>query len=766
VTVDQKTEGQFRAPERAGDCVLPLSEVACSHLVTMHGPMVKAACHRILGDAALAEDAAQEVFLLLVRKLPSLPPRTILGGWLYVTACHLARTHQRTHARRRQRENQPEVMENLMNPAQDTLWRELEPLLDDAMLTLSERQRELVLFHYFQNNSQRAAAGLVGCSESVASRELAAAIESLRRFFSRHRVTVSGTALGTLLTANAAQASIGTATVAATLSSASALAGTSAVGTSIFLALMKTTTTTKIIAAAAAALLITSGAVHYLTSEHAQNAQPHAGDQPAPAVARADQSQSMSDVARTPATAARPSPATLSPSALAAGAKPPTQVYDEAALKAAREKLVKFQQRIYQLALMTNPLKVQELLLSEYGIRLSVDEIRTLQERGPKGFNFGVIEFWAAKQPQEALAWAASTLSGPNNGGVDFQQLFLDAARKTLPNLNRDTLAGTVPEGPGKAKMLDLAEATTDPYSLANRILAVTDPAERASRLKVLAQGWSNPDISVEWARQNLSGADKTAFYSQVGYNLAHQNPQAALQVLAELHGTDEYASTFEAMMRGLVQEGGLGQQAADLIDNSNLNPGDRADLISELARRWVRNDADATIAWVNTLTAPEDFRAAIPLLVSQLDNDRVSRTVEAYLKNRDPVMELALIEAAAPPGLYFDPQKSRLILDPLINRDRDLKLQSGEGSAVNKEEMLWNSVNLTAKRQAEAGQPVAAMEWLGTLPFASQSDYVKAVANVLTVWKLKSETEAAGWLQNSALNPTFKSNSQKAVQP
>ena len=31
--------------------------------------MVKAACQRILGDAALAEDAAQEVFLLLMRKL-------------------------------------------------------------------------------------------------------------------------------------------------------------------------------------------------------------------------------------------------------------------------------------------------------------------------------------------------------------------------------------------------------------------------------------------------------------------------------------------------------------------------------------------------------------------------------------------------------------------------------------------------------------------------------------------------------------------------
>ena len=119
-----------------------------------------------------------------------------------------------------------------------------------------------------------------------------------------------------------------------------------------------------------------------------------------------------------------------------------------------------------------------------------------------------------------------------------------------------------------------------------------------------------------------------------------------------------------------------------------------------------------------------------------------------------------------APPGLYFDPEKSRLILDPLISKDPGLKLTPGQGSGSSREEMLWSSVNQTARRQVEVGQPAAAMEWLATLPFASQSDYVKAVANVLTVWKLKSETEAAGWLHNSALNPTFKSDLQKAVQP
>jgi len=755
VSADNQPEAPFLAPQRAGDCVLPLTQEACSQLITLHWPMVKAACQRVLGDAALAEDAAQEVFLLLVRKLSSLPPGAILGGWLYVTAGHVARTHQRSHARRLRRENQPEVLESLMNPSQDSLWHELEPLLDDAMLTLPERQRQLVLSRYFQNNSQRAAASLLGLSESVASRELAAAIESLRRFFGRHGVTVSGAVLLTLLTTRAAHAALASASVVATISSASTLAETLTTAGPLLLGLMKTSTTAKIIVAVAAALITTSATLYYLAQKNSPSAGPNAGARPAPGATSLVASQSAPAVDTNPAT---PSLRTPNSTALAAASKAPP-LYDEAALRIAREKEQKFWQRIDQLALMGDSKKVQELLLSEYGIHLSADEVRQLQEKGQKAFRFGVVELWASRQPQEALAWAASALAEPHSGGGDFHQLFLDAARTSLPNLNRDTLAGMLPDGLGKDKLLDLAEAATDPLALASRILAVTDPAERASRLTVLAQAWSDSQTAVEWARQNLNGADKTAFYAQAGYNLAHQNPQAALQVLGELQGTDAYASTFEAMMRGMVQEGGLGQQAAQLIANSNLDPKDRADLISELARRWVQQDTDAAIAWANTLIAPEDIRAAIPLLVSQLDNNQISRTVESYLKNRDPVMEQGLIEAAAPPGLYFDPEKSRLILDPIIAQDPDLKLTAAQASGSTRDETLWNSVNQTAKRQAEVGQPAAAMEWLAKLPFATQSDYAQAVANVLTVWNLKSPTDAAHWVQNSSLDSTLKSS-------
>ena len=182
------------------------TSAACAKIVALHGPLVKSACRRVLRDEGLAEDAAQETFVLLVKKAPSLPPNTSLAGWLYHAACRTALNHQRAAMRRRVRENSTEAMNQMIPDSQPNLWNEIEPHLDDAMLALPERQRDLVVQCYFQNQSQRSAAAAMGCSESVVSRELNAAIEALRQFFARRRVAVSGVVLAGLLPAHAASA--------------------------------------------------------------------------------------------------------------------------------------------------------------------------------------------------------------------------------------------------------------------------------------------------------------------------------------------------------------------------------------------------------------------------------------------------------------------------------------------------------------------------------------------------------------------------------
>ena len=242
-----------------------LTAEACARIVAEHGSLVRAACRRILRDESLSEDAVQETFVLLVRKARTLPPRTPLAGWLYHAACCTARNHLRTAMRRHTRETSPEARAHLAPETSDDLWRELEPHLDEAMLALPARQRDLVVQCYFQNQSQREAARALGFSESVASRELHAAIETLRRFFARRGLGIGSGALVAAISANAARG----VALAASAQIVGAMLAAKHLAAGVSLAALIKSGTAKI----AAAILLAAGIIGYeIVSTHSRPA--------------------------------------------------------------------------------------------------------------------------------------------------------------------------------------------------------------------------------------------------------------------------------------------------------------------------------------------------------------------------------------------------------------------------------------------------------------------------------------------------------------
>jgi RNA polymerase sigma-70 factor (ECF subfamily) len=167
------------------------------------------ACRRILGDEALAEDAAQEVFVLYVRKRTRLPAEVCLGGWFYRSACHVARTLGRERRRRAAREEaamRGAEPERGVEDERARAWAELAPWLDEAMAALPERRRDLVVARYFEERSQRELAVALGWSEAKVSRELRAALDGLRRRLGARGLAAGGMAgLGELLAGEAAR---------------------------------------------------------------------------------------------------------------------------------------------------------------------------------------------------------------------------------------------------------------------------------------------------------------------------------------------------------------------------------------------------------------------------------------------------------------------------------------------------------------------------------------------------------------------------------
>src|SRR5215470_4279059 len=77
------------------------SEKAFESLVRRHLDMVYSAALRQTGDASLAEEVVQAVFVILARKSSHLREGVIIAGWLYRTACLTARRAQRDQIRRR-----------------------------------------------------------------------------------------------------------------------------------------------------------------------------------------------------------------------------------------------------------------------------------------------------------------------------------------------------------------------------------------------------------------------------------------------------------------------------------------------------------------------------------------------------------------------------------------------------------------------------------------------------------------------------------------
>ncbi len=65
-------------------------EAAFELLVWRHGPLVLAACRRLLRDGHAAEDAFQATWLIFVRKAAAIRRSEALAAWLHRVACRVS----------------------------------------------------------------------------------------------------------------------------------------------------------------------------------------------------------------------------------------------------------------------------------------------------------------------------------------------------------------------------------------------------------------------------------------------------------------------------------------------------------------------------------------------------------------------------------------------------------------------------------------------------------------------------------------------------
>src|SRR5687768_6636578 len=157
-------------------------------IVTRYLPLVYSAAHRVLsGDVHLAQDVSQMVFINLARKIGSLPSNVSLSGWLYRDAYFTSLEMLRSQRRRTERESKFMEVKDLEDSGAD--WRQISPVLDDAMNHLSPAAREVLLLRFFEDLSLKQIGEKFGLSESAVSRRVSDGLESLRHLLREKGVT-------------------------------------------------------------------------------------------------------------------------------------------------------------------------------------------------------------------------------------------------------------------------------------------------------------------------------------------------------------------------------------------------------------------------------------------------------------------------------------------------------------------------------------------------------------------------------------------------
>ena len=151
---------------------------------------VYALAYRLLGERPAAEDAASEVFLKVYRAAHQLDANRDPAPWLMTIATNVCRDLWRSGAYRMSRRvaaalDEPAVEARLTSgvnePERDTLARERDRLVHEALQQLPPQLRAAVVLHDWQGMSHQEIAAALGLEHAAARKRYSRALAALAK---------------------------------------------------------------------------------------------------------------------------------------------------------------------------------------------------------------------------------------------------------------------------------------------------------------------------------------------------------------------------------------------------------------------------------------------------------------------------------------------------------------------------------------------------------------------------------------------------------
>jgi RNA polymerase sigma factor (sigma-70 family) len=183
------------------------SDAAFRELVARYVGLVYATALRLVaGDAHLAEDVAQLVFVDLAQKARGLTRGVMLGGWLHARTCNIARPMLRAERRRQSRERLVMSLVQCDSPDSGDDLTHIAPMLDEAIMQLGKEDRTAIILRFFERRDFSSIGAALGSSEDAARMRVSRSLDKLHLFLKRRGVSLSVAALAGALSTEAVTA--------------------------------------------------------------------------------------------------------------------------------------------------------------------------------------------------------------------------------------------------------------------------------------------------------------------------------------------------------------------------------------------------------------------------------------------------------------------------------------------------------------------------------------------------------------------------------
>ena len=160
-----------------------------------HGPFVWRALRRLGVAPSDADDAVQEVFVVVYRKLGEYEGRAQMRTWLYGIAVRVAAAHRRkAHTRHEVPTEEPVAPETSTGttPEGEAADREALALLDRALDELDEDKRAVFVLYEIEGREMPEVAEALSCPVQTAYSRLHAARKDVERAMKRASLNRGG----------------------------------------------------------------------------------------------------------------------------------------------------------------------------------------------------------------------------------------------------------------------------------------------------------------------------------------------------------------------------------------------------------------------------------------------------------------------------------------------------------------------------------------------------------------------------------------------